>query len=141
MSNVLQFGAKGDGTTDDTDAILHTLKDGDGVLEFPRGDYLITRTIEIPLAQASRTAITGFGGVAKVIMAGEGPAFHLVGTHGGTAHPPSFKPDVWTAQRLPTVQNIEVQGKGDGSADGFRIEGLMQPTFEEIGRASCRERV
>ena len=30
------------------------------------------------------------------------------------------------------MQNIEVQGKGDGSADGFRIEGLMQPTFEGV---------
>ncbi|MEX2214281.1 MAG: right-handed parallel beta-helix repeat-containing protein [Phycisphaeraceae bacterium] len=132
MSNVMHFGAKGDGTTDDSDAIQHALTNGDGVLELPRGDYLITRTIQIPLVQARRTAITGFGGTAKVIMAGEGPAFHILGNHTGTAHPPDFKPDIWASQRMPTVQHIEIEGRGDGLADGFRVEGVMQPTFEGV---------
>ena len=47
MSNVRNFGAAGDGRADDTAAILHALQKGDGTLEFPRGDYLISRTIEV----------------------------------------------------------------------------------------------
>ena len=43
MSNVVDYGTTGDGVTDDTEAILHTLEAGDGTLQFPAGNYLITR--------------------------------------------------------------------------------------------------
>ena len=43
MSNVRDFGARGDGRNDDTQAIRHAIEQGDGVLRFPRGDYLISR--------------------------------------------------------------------------------------------------
>ncbi len=155
MSNVLHFGAKGDGKTDDTAAIEHTLKQGDGVLEFPRGNYLITKTITIHLNDTGRCAITGSGATAKIIMAGQGPAFHIIGTHAGTASPLSFKPEVWAAQRMPTVTQIEIEGPAQhmrtqpgtpapgaapvpdtatpgAVADGFRIEGTMQATFEGV---------
>jgi hypothetical protein len=139
MSNVLHFGAKGDGKTDDTESIAHTLEKGDGVLEFPRGTYLVSKTITIALAKTGRAAITGTGGVAKIVMAGEGPAFHLLGTHAGSAHPPDFKPEVWASQRMPTVTQIEIEGTPDGlqgpagaKADGFLIEGTMQATFEGV---------
>ena len=131
MSNVLHFGAKGDGTTDDTKAIEHALTQGDGVLEFPRGDYLVTGTIVVPLARTGRVAIRGDGGTAKVIMAGPGPVFHLVGTHGGSAHPPDFKPEIWAGQRMPTVTQLEIEGRHP-EADGFRVEGVMQATFESV---------
>ena len=50
MSNIRNFGAKGDGSNDDTAAIQHAVENaGDGLLEFPRGDYRIRRTIEIKL--------------------------------------------------------------------------------------------
>ena len=45
MSNVRDFGAKGDGISDDTKAIEDALAKGDGTLQFPKGDYLITHTI------------------------------------------------------------------------------------------------
>lgn len=139
MSNVLHFGAKGDGKTDDTAAIEHTLAEGDGVLEFPRGDYLITKTIRIALNDTGRCAIAGSGGVAKILMRGEGPAFHIVGTHGGSAHPPSFKPEVWASQRMPTVTQIEIEGPPEmmqggtpSKADGILLEGTMQASFEGV---------
>jgi len=139
MSNVLHFGAKGDGKTDDTAAIIHTLAQGDGVLEFPRGDYLITKTIAIHLNETRRIAITGSGGVAKILMHGEGPAFHLIGTHAGSAHPPSFKPEVWSAQRMPTVTQLEIQGLAQAmqgplgaTADGIKLEGTMQASIEGV---------
>ena len=81
MSNVRDFGARGDGKADDTQAITHAVAKGDGLLEFPRGDYLITRPIQIPLQAHGRIAVAGSGGTAKLIMAGAGPALHLIGTH------------------------------------------------------------
>ena len=58
MSNVRNFGAAGDGQTDDTEAIRHAVQHGDGVLEFSTGTYRLTSTIEIPLAEGGPLAIT-----------------------------------------------------------------------------------
>ena len=49
MQTVRDFGAKGDGQADDTAALLHALKQGEGELRLPRGDYLITRPLLVPL--------------------------------------------------------------------------------------------
>ncbi|HEU5430788.1 MAG TPA: glycosyl hydrolase family 28-related protein, partial [Thermomicrobiales bacterium] len=76
MSNVRDFGAAGNGKMDDAEAIEHALAEGDGTLEFPPGDYLLSRTIKVELAQRGRLAISGSGGAAKLVMAGAGPAFH-----------------------------------------------------------------
>ncbi|HQU45615.1 MAG: hypothetical protein B7Z73_09860 [Planctomycetia bacterium 21-64-5] len=131
MSNVRDFGAAGHGRLDDTEAVLHALADGDGLLSFPPGTYLISRTIEVELARRGRFAIEGFGGTAKIVMAGPGPAFHLIGTHDKTADPAGFKPGVWTSQRMPTVANIEIEGR-HAAASGFLLEGTMQATFEGV---------
>lgn len=131
MSNVRDFGAMGDGKADDTEAIQHAVQDGEGVLEFPRGEYRITRTIVVDLARAGRTAIHGFGGVAKLIMAGAGPAILLKGTHGKSADPTGFKPEVWDRERMPTVSGIEIQGDHP-EADGIRMAGVMQPTLTGV---------
>ncbi|KAF2153724.1 glycoside hydrolase family 55 protein [Myriangium duriaei CBS 260.36] len=50
MLNVKNYGAKGDGVTDDTQAIRNALKDAtyDNVIYFPAGSYIITSTIVIP---------------------------------------------------------------------------------------------
>jgi hypothetical protein len=131
MSNVKNFGATGDGTTDDTAAIRHAVKDGDGVLEFPRGDYLISETIAVELDKSGRFAIDGSAGTAKIIMAGPGPALHLIGTHDRSADPEGFEPRVWARQRMPTLLNIEIEGRHP-EADGVLVEGTMQPTFEGV---------
>ncbi len=131
MSNVRNFGATGDGKTDDTEAIQHAVTQGDGLIELPRGNYLIKSPIEVPLDAAGRTSVQGFGGTAKVIMAGAGPAFFFVGTHGGTADPNSVKPNVWSKQRLPSLLNVEIEG-AHAQADGVRIEETFQATFEGV---------
>jgi polygalacturonase len=131
MSNVLDFGAVGDGRTDTTDAIQHAVDSGDGLLEFPPGDYLITRTISLDLDRTGRVGIHGAAGTAKIVMAGAGPAFHMLGTHDGTALPADFQPHVWARQRLPTVLNIEVLGRHP-EACGFLVDGTMQSTFEGV---------
>jgi hypothetical protein len=131
MSNVRDFGAAGDGRTDDTDTIAHALDQGDGLLHFPPGDYLLTRTVAVNLAKTGRFAIDGSGGTAKIIVSGAGPAFHLVGTHDKTADPGDFRPDAWQRERMPTVLNIEIEGRHP-QACGFLVEGTMQATFEGV---------
>src|SRR5207249_382309 len=52
MSDVRAFGAKGNGVADDAPAIQHAVeKAGDGLLEFPLGNYRLSRTIEVKLTQ------------------------------------------------------------------------------------------
>jgi hypothetical protein len=47
-ANVLDFGAVGDGSADDTTAIQTALDSGAGVVYLPPGQYKITDTVEIP---------------------------------------------------------------------------------------------
>ena len=137
MSNVREFGAVGDGRGDDTEAIQHTVSQGDGVLYFPPGTYRITQSIEVRLAKRGPLSIDGSGGSAKVVMAGPGPAFRLVGTHGGTGDPGSRKSNVASHQRLPTIRNIEVEG-AHAEADGFELAETMQSVFEGVMVTRCR---
>ena len=131
MSNVRDFGAVGDGLADDTEAILHAIENGDGVLEFSRGVYRITRTIEIVLDERGPAAIDGCQGTATIVMDGPGPAFRLRGTHQGTGAPGSVKPNVWKSQRLPTIANIEIAGKHP-EADGVEMIETMQSVFAGV---------
>jgi hypothetical protein len=132
MTSIHDFGAAGDGRRDDTEAIHHALKDGEGLIEFPRGDYVITRTIEVDLAKAGRTAIVGTGGTAKIVMKGAGPAFRLSGNHEGTADPASMKPGIWRNQRMATIADIEIEG-AHAEADGVELVGCVQPIVRGVG--------
>lgn len=131
MSNVRDFGAAGDGQTDDTEALQHAINDGEGQLTLERGNYRITKTLVIDLAKRGRTGIDGCGGTAKIVMAGAGPAIHLLGTHGKSADPNDFAPQVWQQERMPTIANLEIEG-AHPEADGIRIEGVMQPTLTGV---------
>jgi hypothetical protein len=137
MSNLARFGAVGDGKADDTEAIRHAVAEGDGMLHFPPGTYRITSTIEVKLNGQGPLGIDGTGGAARVVMAGKGPAFRLVGSHGGTGDPASRKGNVQTHQRMPTVKNIEVEG-AHPKADGFELIQTMQPVFEGVMVTRCR---
>ncbi|MBO61240.1 MAG: hypothetical protein CMO63_04610 [Verrucomicrobiales bacterium] len=137
MSNLREFGAVGDGRSDDTEAIQHAVAQGDGVLHFPPGSYRITQPIEVRLAKRGPLSIDGSGGTARVLMAAKGPAFRLVGTHGGTGDPGSRKGNVATHQRLPTIRNIEVEG-AHPEADGFELIETMQAVFEGVMVTRCR---
>src|SRR5262245_60330172 len=74
MSTVRDFGARGDGRTDDTAALSHAVQHCDGLLVFPRGDYLISRPLYVPLQLHGRLAVTGSGGTARLLMNGPGSA-------------------------------------------------------------------
>ena len=137
MSNVRNFGATGDGTVDDTQAIRHALEAGDGMLRFPRGTYRITETIDIDLQGSGPHAIDGTGGTARLIMAGPGPAFRLVGTHGGTGDPSSAKGNVTADQRMPTVANMVIEGEHP-EADGIELVKTLQLVVQGILVRHCR---
>jgi hypothetical protein len=137
MANVRDFGARGDGTTDDTQALQHALQRSDGVLSFPRGDYLITHPLQVALQTHGRLAIDGSGGAARLLMAGAGPALHLIGTHARNAEPSNIAESVWQKERMPMIRNLEIVGR-HRQADGVRIEGAMQPTLHMLLIRRCR---
>ena len=79
--DVKDFGAKGDGKTDDTKAIIAAIKGAkDGLVEFSKGDYLINKTIEVNLSLSGGIMLSGKGGNAVINMNAEGPAFRFIGT-------------------------------------------------------------
>jgi polygalacturonase len=137
MTTVRDFGARGDGKTDDTAALGHAVQRCGGELIFPRGEYVISRPLYVPLQLHGRIGIHGSGGTAKLVMNGPGPALHLVGTHARTALPAHFAEGVWRRERMPTVSDLEIVG-GHAEADGIRIEGAMQPTLRGLLIRRCR---
>ena len=128
--DVRKFGAVGDGMADDTAAIQKAVDSAAGDVEFSRGKYLISKTIVIDLDRLGYTSIAGHG-TAQIIMAGAGPAFRFVGTHGGTASPATVKGNVWENQRTPMVDAIEILGAHEGAV-GLEASGAMQWTVSRV---------
>jgi len=135
--NVRDHGARGDGG-DDTPAIQSAVDDAalSGVVHFPKGVYRITKPITIDLARTRFIAIKG-DGVARVVMAGEGPAFKLVGTHAGTAAPNTVKENVWSSERMPVIDGLEIVGDHE-NADAIEASGTMQLTLTRLLVRRCR---
>ncbi|MCS7238003.1 MAG: right-handed parallel beta-helix repeat-containing protein [Thermoguttaceae bacterium] len=123
ISSVRDFGAIGDGKTDDTVAVEKAIRTGRSVY-FPPGSYLLTRTIEIRLAETGFVSLWG-DGTARVVMGGPGPAFRFVGTHTGTAAPRTVHQGVWQQERMPVVSGLEIVGQHP-QAGGIEATGTMQ---------------
>lgn len=122
------FGAVGDGTADDTEALQLAVNETDtGRVYLPKGAYRVTRTIVIQLKDKGPVSLDGSGGGARVLMAGPGPAFRFVGYHAGTASPDSFDPVVSSTERMPCVGEIEIVG-AHPEADGIEFTGTVQAT-------------
>lgn len=74
-ANVLDFGAKGDGVTDDTNAIKQTIATGRSVY-FPTGTYLITSTLDI--TEDTSTRLYGDGASKSILnYTGNGYLFDI----------------------------------------------------------------
>ncbi|MGC6465541.1 MAG: right-handed parallel beta-helix repeat-containing protein [Akkermansiaceae bacterium] len=131
MSNVKNFGAAGDGKTDDTEAIRHAIKDGDGTLVFPKGTYRISQTLEVSLGAKGPLAISGSMGTATIVMAGPGPAIRLTGHHQGTGSPHSVKPEIWNQERMPSLRGLAIEG-AHSEAHGIELSGTMQMILEGL---------
>lgn len=127
---VKDFGAVGDGKTDDHAAIQRAIDAGIGEIRLPKGHYRITKSLRIDLDRVGYTSISG-GGAATLIMAGSGPALHIIGTHNGTAAPGTVKANVWERQRLPLIDGLEIRG-AHPEADGILAEGTMAAVFSRL---------
>ena len=66
ISTVKDFGAIGDGVTDDTESLQLALNEG-GIILVEEGTYLISKTLQIK----SNTKLIGFGQASKFIIADE----------------------------------------------------------------------
>lgn len=132
-TDVKDFGAKGDGKIDDTDAIRKAIIHAkDGLLEFPKGSYRITETLEIDLAEVGTLGISGKGGSARIVMAGAGPALRIVGSHDkGSALPSSVKPVTWEKERMPKVTGVEIVG-AHPEADGIALVNTFMPVLTGV---------
>jgi hypothetical protein len=131
--NVRDFGAKGDGKTDDTGSIVAAiLGSNDGLVEFPRGNYRITKTIDIDLSLHGTLGLSGKGASATISMAGAGPAFRFIGSHDkGSAQPSSVKPITWDKERMPLIDALEIVGE-HSNADGIELKNTLMPTLRTL---------
>jgi parallel beta-helix repeat protein len=126
----------GDGLAEDTEAVQRAVDAAEGLVYFPKGSYRLTRPVIVDLASRGNTSLVG-DGVARVIMAGPGPAFHFVGTHDGTADPGDFRDSVWDRERLPLVTGLEIRGAHPESI-GVRLEKTMQATLTNLLIRRCK---
>ena len=138
-SEVSDFGAIGDGLADDSDAIQAAVDAGWGSVRFEKGIYRITKTIVVNLNDEGPVSLA-CDGTASVIMAGPGPAFRFVGTHGGTADPATVKPEILSSQRMPLVDGIAIVG-AHAEADGIEAKGTMQLTITRVNIRDCRHAI
>jgi hypothetical protein len=125
----------GDGVADDTAALLRLVESSKGNVVLPRGRFRITKTIEIKLAEHGPLSISG-SGTASIVMAGPGPAFRIIGTHGGTASPKTVGPEIWN-ERTPCLDGVEIEG-AHPEADGIELTGTMQPILTRISVRNAR---
>ncbi|ADB16977.1 Parallel beta-helix repeat protein [Pirellula staleyi DSM 6068] len=130
LLTVRDFGAVGDGQTDDAAAIQRAIDEGDGDVVFPAGDYKLTRSIVARLNTTGRLGISGTG-TARLMMFAPGPALQVIGTHGGTADPKSVMADVWEKERMPRISGIEIVG-AHAEADGIEARGTMQISIDGV---------
>jgi hypothetical protein len=134
-ASVTDFGARGDGQADDTAAVERAVAGCRGQLHFPRGVYRLTRPIKIELARRGPVSISAEG-AATLLMAGPGPAVHLLGTHAGTADPKSVREPVWQQERSPLVDGLVVVG-AHAEAIGIQVEGCLQPVITRVTVRRC----
>ena len=129
-ANVRDFGAVGDGRADDTAAVQRAVDAGAGGVVFPRGNYRLTRPVDVDLDKLGFTSLVG-DGTARIIMAGPGAAFRIRGTHNGTADPHTVADAVWQRQRAPRVEGLELVGE-HADACGVEAQGVMQLTLTHL---------
>lgn len=129
--------AVADGETDATVVLQQLVNVTDGLVEIPAGRYRITKTITVSVKDLGYRGIRGDNGATQIIMAGPGPAFHIVGNHEGTAKPTTIMPHVWAKERFPVISGIEIVG-AHPEADGIAFYRTMKATVQNVLIRNCR---
>ncbi len=127
----------GDGVADDTEALQSLIDASVRDLRLRPGTYRIWRTLEVDLAKHGPISISG-GGSATIVMEGPGPAVRIVGTHGGTAAPKTVHERIWSTERTPLVDAIEIVG-AHPEAHGIELVKTMQATLTRVTIRSARD--
>src|SRR5260221_426909 len=115
-TNVKQYGALGDGTTDDTTAIAATfaaLPTAGGVVFFPPGDYKVTATISFSFVANQHVIVEGAGNARLVSTVAE------PGAENGIL---KFTGDSGATARL-TIRNLVIShtNSGNGLLNGLHV--------------------
>ncbi len=114
--NVKDYGAVGDGKTDDTAAILKAVADGKAKnlpVCFPKGEYVITKTIEIEEQSLTGNEPGGWPADSAplpilLVRHSAGPA--VIAREGATVHGLSFIYDESSKEKFPPC--IQLSGGG-----------------------------
>lgn len=96
---VKDFGAVGDGVTDDTTAIQNALNGAPGAVYFPAGTYVINATIEVP----KNVSIVGDGANVTIIDASNTPDVNI--TEDAHLYTPKATYTALSALSLDVVKN------------------------------------
>jgi len=129
--NVMDYGAKGDGTTDDTSAIVNAIAAGDHIY-FPKGQYKVTATITIP----SGTILEGSG--SDVWSSTYSTGSRIEGAYGGALF---FIDEI---SGTIVIRNLAIDGNSVANSIGILIGGssnaynfAVNNVFENVGVRAC----
>lgn len=131
--DVKQFGAVGDGVSDDAPAIQRALDETRGVVFFPPGDYRLESGLTVRLDQRKHTAIRS--GSARLLNQSSDPALHIIGTQTGSAAPDELTEAVGASELMPTVCDLEIVGGSGG--DGIRLEQTYKAVISRVTIRDC----
>ncbi|MGY2126951.1 NosD domain-containing protein [Blastococcus sp. SYSU DS0617] len=121
-----QFGAKGDGTTDDTAAFQALAAAATGQVIGLKSDKTYRLTSSVACAVAKVRGIVGNN--ALVAVDGDFTAFAFTGTHTGSANPSESTVAKRSAEFFPVVHNVRVRGvTGGTTGEAFSFTQTMEP--------------
>tara|TARA_R110000868_G_C10917650_1_gene765412 strand:+ start:419 stop:2023 length:1605 start_codon:yes stop_codon:yes gene_type:complete len=136
-ANVKDFGAVGDGTTDDTVAIQLALDDGRGPIYFPPGVYIITSTLTMP----DRCKIFGAGGFWSNNSARNTVIkWGLTATDNPTMiQAAKYEINTTTVGYVSNIliQDISIEGNGYAGCGLFIRNSVNESSFKNINIRGC----
>ncbi len=135
--SVKWFGAKGDGTTDDTAALQNTINYAvsvGGTVYLPRGKYRITSTLSIDEsavtddADATRISIVGEGaGASHIVHNGAATAINYTGGTGGGLH------------AYLRFHGFRIDGTGAAGQHGMTLNAAAYLSIEDVTITECAD--
>lgn len=139
LKTVYDFGAQGDGITDDTMAIQKALDTG-GVIVMPSGNYKVTSTLVI---KSDNTVLVGQGpSITTIIFTGESPLIVSANAHAKTCYwckltdiriqvnNSNFSGPIvdWSSMQFGTLENLWIAGPKTNNSIGIKISAVSSKT-------------
>ena len=145
--NVKDYGAVGDGVTDDTEAIQNaidnalTTDSGKGLVYFPAGTYLVSSSLEITTSGKSPITLKGENRFRSSLKAAPGLASATTPTYGGTYSPtPSYNPILsLNVVNGVDIEDLEIDGS-DLDVYGIYINETFFNNMKNVRVTACNQR-